>query len=193
MTVKYVWRCSYILQRKRALEAFNAIEIRVNIRSKKVVEPPLSANKPLVLSIQFGHILANNLRPRKMYPAHIKLRSCPASAANSIRENTGQQWLKKFRSGDFILEDAPRSGRHTVIQGNDLKTLVEADPSQTGRGIAEELDVGHTAVAKRSAFESSVMTGDVRDAECPPRHVPKALTHKKKTMVTILWSTRRLV
>lgn len=65
---------------------------------------------------------------------------------NSINERTVQLWFKKFRSGDFSLEDAPRSGRPTVIQDDNLKAMVEADPSQTVRGIAEELGVSHHAV-----------------------------------------------
>ena len=40
----------------------------------------------------------------------------------------------KFRSGDFSLEDEARSGRPTVIQDEDLRTLVETDPPQTVRG-----------------------------------------------------------
>ena len=56
------------------------------------------------------------------------------------------QTLTKFRSGDFILEDEPRSGRPTVIQGEDLMTLVETDPLQTVRGMAEELNVSSNAV-----------------------------------------------
>ncbi|KAK5641046.1 hypothetical protein RI129_009593, partial [Pyrocoelia pectoralis] len=60
--------------------------------------------------------------------------------------STVQQCFQKFRYGDFSFEDAPRSARPTVIQDNDLKTLVEADPSQTVVGIAEELGVSHTAV-----------------------------------------------
>ena len=42
-----------------------------------------------------------------------------------------QQWFKKFRSGDISLEDSPRSGRPRALQDNELRTLVEDDPSQT--------------------------------------------------------------
>ena len=34
---------------------------------------------------------------------------------------------------------SPRSGRPTIIQDEDLRTLVETDPLQTVRGLAEEL------------------------------------------------------
>ena len=49
----------------------------------------------------------------------------------SVNERTVRRWFAKFRSRDFNLEDDPRSGRPTVIQDEDLRTLVETDPSQT--------------------------------------------------------------
>lgn len=65
---------------------------------------------------------------------------------DSVNERTVQRWFAKFRSGDFSLENEPRSGRPTVIQDADLRTLVETDPSQTVRGMAEELGVSVHAV-----------------------------------------------
>ena len=44
------------------------------------------------------------------------------------------------------LEDEPRSGRPTVIQDEDLRTIVETDPSQTVREMVEELGVSSHAV-----------------------------------------------
>ncbi|CAH2095206.1 unnamed protein product [Euphydryas editha] len=51
-----------------------------------------------------------------------------------------------FPPGDFSLEDEPRSGRPIVIQNEDLRTLMETDPSQTLRGMAEELGVSFHVV-----------------------------------------------
>ena len=65
---------------------------------------------------------------------------------DSVNERTVRRWLAKFRSGDFITEDEPRSGRPRVIQDEDLRTLVKTDPSQTVRGMEEELGVSSHAV-----------------------------------------------
>ena len=65
---------------------------------------------------------------------------------DSVNERTIRRWFAKFRSGDFGLEDELRSGRPTVIQDEDLRTLVETDPSQMVRGIGEELGVSSHAV-----------------------------------------------
>ena len=64
---------------------------------------------------------------------------------DSFNERTVRRLFAKFRSGDFYLEDEPRSGRPTVIQDEDLRTLVETDPSQTVREMAEELGVSSHA------------------------------------------------
>ena len=53
---------------------------------------------------------------------------------DSVNERTFRRWFAIFRSGDFSLEDEPRSGRPTVIQDEDLRTLVGTDPSQTVMG-----------------------------------------------------------
>ena len=45
----------------------------------------------------------------------------------SVNVRTIRSWFAKFRSKDFGLEDEPRSGRFTAIQGEDLRTLVETD------------------------------------------------------------------
>ena len=60
---------------------------------------------------------------------------------DSVNERTFRRRFTKFPSGDFILEDELESGRPTVIQDEVLRALMETDPSQTVRGMTEELDV----------------------------------------------------
>jgi len=59
---------------------------------------------------------------------------------DSVNVRTVRRWFAKFRSGDFSFEE-PQSGRPTVIQNEDLRAKVKTDPSQTVRGMAEELGV----------------------------------------------------
>lgn len=91
---------------------------------------------------------------------------------DSVNERTVRRWFAKFRSGDFSLEDEPRSGRPRVIQDEDLRTLVETDPSQTVRGIAEELGVSSHAV-----FDGLKRIGKVKKLE---KWVPHDLNDRQK-------------
>ena len=80
--------------------------------------------------------------------------------SDSVNERTVRRWFAKFRSGDFSLEDDPPSGRPTVIQGEDLRSLVETDPSQTVCGMAEEL-----GVSSHAGFDGLKRIGKVKKFE----------------------------
>lgn len=67
---------------------------------------------------------------------------------NSINESTVQRWFQKFRLGDFDLHDDAGRGRHSVIDDDNLRSLVEAHPTQTTREIAEQLSVNHSTVVR---------------------------------------------
>ena len=36
-----------------------------------------------------------------------------------------QKWLVKFRTGDFSLADAPRSGRPVEVDSDQIQTIIE--------------------------------------------------------------------
>ena len=71
-----------------------------------------------------------------------------------------RRWFTKFRSGDFSLEDEPWNGRLTVIRDKDLRTLLETNPSQTVRGMAEEL-----AVSSHAVFDGLKRIGKVQSSK----------------------------
>ena len=79
---------------------------------------------------------------------------------DSVNERTFRRWFAKFHSGDFSREDKPRSGRSTVIQDEDLRTLVEIKPSQMVHEMAEELGVSYHAV-----FDGLKLIGKVKKLE----------------------------
>ena len=69
-----------------------------------------------------------------------------AFGAGTVSERTAQDWFARFRQGNFNLEDLPRSGRPSEVDDDRLRTLVEADPRQTTRELAQVLDVDHETV-----------------------------------------------
>ena len=67
----------------------------------------------------------------------------------SLRKLQCQNWFACFRSGDFDLNDAPRSGRRTEVYDDKIKTMIENNRlSTTQRGIAEKLNISHTCVER---------------------------------------------
>ena len=57
-----------------------------------------------------------------------------------------RNWFWKFRSVNFDLEDAPRSGRPIKADDSKIKTLVDADRHVTTREIVEKLKLSNSTV-----------------------------------------------
>ncbi|XP_046836130.1 histone-lysine N-methyltransferase SETMAR-like [Vespa crabro] len=57
-----------------------------------------------------------------------------------------QNWYAKFRSGDFDVEDTPRSGRPVEADKDTIKTLVVANRRITTREIGERLNLSNSTV-----------------------------------------------
>ena len=67
----------------------------------------------------------------------------------SLTEHQCQNWFAHFRSGDFDLKDAPRSGCPTEIDDDKIKAMIENNLHSTTREIAEKLYISHTCVKRR--------------------------------------------
>ena len=57
-----------------------------------------------------------------------------------------QNWFAKFRSGNFDVEDAPRSGRPVEADKDTIKALVDANQRITTREIGERLNLSNSIV-----------------------------------------------
>ena len=66
----------------------------------------------------------------------------------SLTERQYQNWFACFRSGDFDLKDAPRSGRSTEVDGDKIKAMIESNRRSTTQEIAEKLNISHTCVKR---------------------------------------------
>lgn len=78
-----------------------------------------------------------------------------AAAANEISgvygegaasERTVQYWFHKFRSGEESLADAPRSGRPSNFDDDELDRMVQADPRISTRALAEQFQCSHSTI-----------------------------------------------
>ena len=56
-------------------------------------------------------------------------------------ERTCQKWFAQFRAGDFLLDDAPRSGRPAEVDSEQIETLMENNQCSTTGETANILKI----------------------------------------------------
>lgn len=72
-----------------------------------------------------------------------------AYGSGSVSYATVKNWFKKFKKGDFELEDKERSGRPKETEDQVLQELLDEDASQNSRDLADQLGVNQSTVIRR--------------------------------------------
>jgi histone-lysine N-methyltransferase SETMAR len=73
---------------------------------------------------------------------------CNTMGEDVLSARSGQLWFKRFKKGNYELDDLPRSGRPLEVDLNQLSQLIGEDPQLTTRCLAEQLGCSHVAVGK---------------------------------------------
>ena len=89
----------------------------------------------LLYEYQLGHIAREATR-----------NICQAIGEGSMSPTTAWRWFERFRNNDFSLEDEQKSGRPTEINLDELKQVIESDPSLTTRTAASKVRCSQSAV-----------------------------------------------
>ena len=58
------------------------------------------------------------------------------------------QWFRRFKNGDFDVDDRPREGRPKTFEDTELEALLNEDPCQTQEELASALGVTRQAISK---------------------------------------------
>ncbi|KAL6254762.1 hypothetical protein P5V15_014091 [Pogonomyrmex californicus] len=74
---------------------------------------------------------------KKAVESHRLLVETYGEHAPSIR--TYETWFRQFKSGDFNVKDSECSGRPQKCEDEQLQELLDDDPTQTQRQLAEAL------------------------------------------------------
>ena len=74
---------------------------------------------------------------------------CAVYGEDVVTKATCQNWFKRFRENNFDVADAPRSGRPSGIESDEISAMIAADRHLTSREIAAHLSVGHATVLRR--------------------------------------------
>ena len=86
------------------------------------------------------------LRKLKMQLKVIKM-SCAGYGEGAVTDWTCQMWFEKFHARDFLLDDAPQSGRSAKVDSNQIEMLVENN-KYTTREIASILKISKSSTEK---------------------------------------------
>ena len=65
---------------------------------------------------------------------------------DTVTANYAQFWFRRFRSGNFDVKDAPRSGRPIVENVDKIMEIVESDRHVSTVSIAQELNIAQKTV-----------------------------------------------
>lgn len=96
----------------------------------------------------FRHILLLCFREGKT-TMEARQRICDLYGEDSISKSRCYYWYTRFRSGDFSVNDSPRSGRPTVADDDQILELIRADKHITSREIGKRLGVDFSTVTRR--------------------------------------------
>ena len=95
----------------------------------------------------FRHILLYYIRNGKNV-AQARKNLYDVYGEKSWTERQCQNWFARFRSGDFNLKDAPRSGHPTEVDDDKIKAMIENNRRSTTREIAGKLNISHICVER---------------------------------------------
>lgn len=68
---------------------------------------------------------------------------------------TYREWFKRFRKGDFFVEDKHGGGREKAFADAELEALLDGDPCQTQVELSQSLGVSHQAETPQSSRNDS--------------------------------------
>jgi len=72
-----------------------------------------------------------------------------AYGEHALSEPSCREWFRRFKSGDFSVEDKERPGQPKKFEDEELEELVDQDPCQTLQELSESLNVDKSTVSRR--------------------------------------------
>jgi len=58
-----------------------------------------------------------------------------------------REWFRRFKDGDFSVEDKSHSGQPKKFEDKELEALLEEDQSQTQKELAESMEITQQVVS----------------------------------------------
>ena len=71
---------------------------------------------------------------------------CGAFGDQAVSVRVCQQWFSRFKNGDFDLNDKEHTGRPRETENDKIQALLDGDPRQSSRQLADKLGIDHKTV-----------------------------------------------
>lgn len=119
-------------------------------------------------NIHFRHLMLFYFRKGKSGAKTVQ-KICSVYGHDVVALTTVCNWFRRFKSGNFDLDDQKRSGRPTV-NVDAIKSIIDQDCHSTTRSIAEKVNISHITVGRHLKSLNYVNRYDV--------WIPHQLTEK---------------
>lgn len=74
---------------------------------------------------------------------------CQTYGEGVISQTTCDKWYQRFRNGDFDVSDRRRTGRPRGLNDNDLRKMIDQNPTITSEMLAEKFGVNLSTIGRR--------------------------------------------
>ncbi|KAL0274338.1 UNVERIFIED_CONTAM: hypothetical protein PYX00_006789 [Menopon gallinae] len=98
--------------------------------------------------IHFRHVMLWEFKQGNSATATAQ-KLCSVYGEGAITDRAVRNWFVKFRSGDTTLKDEPRAGRPSDFDDNIVKSVLEENPRQSTRELAERLNTSQSTVCRQ--------------------------------------------
>ena len=103
-----------------------------------------------------------------------KKKICAVCGEGAVTDQMCQKWFTKSHAGDFLLDNAPRSGRPVEIDSHQIETLIENNQRYATQEIADILKISESIklllTMKNVSF---ILQKKLRGLFGPPNTTPK--------------------
>ena len=100
---------------------------------------------------------------------------------NAPSDKTCREWFRRFKSGDFDVEDKERSGRPRAFE--ELQALVDEDPCKPQKQLAEALKCAQSVISDRLKALGKVYN---KEGKWVPYELKPRDIERRKTIYEIL-------
>uniref|UniRef100_D3TLF6 Mariner transposase n=1 Tax=Glossina morsitans morsitans TaxID=37546 RepID=D3TLF6_GLOMM len=99
-------------------------------------------------------------------PAQAREEICAVYGQDTLSKATVKNWFSRFLSGNFDVQDAPRSGRPSTEKADDILAKIEQDRHISSNDIAIDLNISHQTVLnhlEKAGYKKKLDVWVVRD------------------------------